>query len=581
MDIFSVIMLAGGLALFLFGMNVMSAGLEKMAGSKLESGLRTLTSNRFKGLALGAGVTAVIQSSSAVTVMLVGLVNSGIMQLGQTIGVIMGSNIGTTMTAWILSLTGIEGGNLFLNLLKPMSFSPVLALIGVILTMTKSEKKKHLGEILIGFAVLMYGMDFMSQSMDPLAESETFRNILTMFENPLFGVLAGALITAVIQSSSASVGILQALAGQTGTITYGIAIPIIMGQNIGTCISAFLSSIGTNKNARRVAVIHVSFNFIGTAICLALFYGLNAIFKFPLTGWLVDEVGIACVHTIFNVFTTCLLIGFTKQLEKLACRIIKDKEQKEEFTFIDERLLASPSIAARESEAKANEMCAIAFDSISTAIELIDTYDEKKAQNILEYENQLDMYEDKLGTYLVKLSREEMSAKDSDIVSKLLHAIGDFERIGDHAVNLLKVAEELKDKGLKFSAEATEEIKVMSDALNEILSLTKLSFQTSDTAVAEKVEPLEQVIDGLIKKTRARHIDRLSRGECTIELGFVLADLLNNFERVSDHCSNIAVAVIEIDREEMDTHEYLNAVKYSDDKKFNDSYAEYKAKYYI
>lgn len=586
--VLQIILLCGGLAFFMFGMDVMSSGLEKMAGGKLESSLKKMTSNKFKSLLLGAGITIAIQSSSAMTVMLVGLVNSGIMKLGQTIGVIMGSNIGTTLTAWILSLSGLEGDS-FMALLKPENFSLVLALIGIAFNMfSKSDKKKSLGSIFVGFAVLIWGMELMGQSMEPLAESETFANMLVMFRNPIFGVLVGAVVTGVIQSSAASVGILMTLAiGLADTanpITFGMAIPIIMGQNIGTCVTALISSIGVNKNARRVAVVHISFNVIGTIVCLGIYSLVDWLSGgLPFTDMPVTGFGISLVHSIFNVVTTVMLVPFTKQLEKIAYFVIKDKEdeKKEEFTFIDDRLLSTPSIAVGESVNKANEMCNVAFDSIAESIELVNEYDEQKAKNILEYENQLDLYEDKLGTYLVRLSRVEMSAKDSDTVSKLLHAIGDFERIGDHAVNLLKAAEELKDKGLRFSKEATDEIKVLSGALFEILSITKLAFETADVELASKVEPLEQVIDRLIKKIRAKHIERLSHGKCTIELGFVLADLLNNFERVSDHCSNIAVAVIEIDREEMDTHEYLNAVKYSDNRDFNESYEEFKAKYYL
>ncbi|MEE1002819.1 MAG: Na/Pi cotransporter family protein [Acutalibacteraceae bacterium] len=585
--ILQLILLCGGLAFFMFGMDVMSSGLEKMAGGKLESSLKKMTSNKFKCILLGAGITIAIQSSSAMTVMLVGLVNSGIMQLGQTIGVIMGSNIGTTLTAWILSLSGLEGDS-FMALLKPENFSLVLALIGIVFNMfSKSDKKKSLGSIFVGFAVLIYGMELMSQSMEPLAESEAFANMLVMFKNPIFGVLVGAVVTGVIQSSAASVGILMTLAiGLADTanpITFGMAIPIIMGQNIGTCVTALISSIGVNRNARRVAVVHVSFNVIGTVVCLTIYYIINALFHLPFTDLPVTGFGISLVHSIFNIVTTAMLLPFTKQLEKIAYFVIKDKddEKHEEFTFIDYRLLSTPSIAVGESINKANEMCGIAFDSITESIELFKSYDETKAKNIIKYEDEIDIYEDKLGTYLVKLSREEMTTKDSYTVSKLLHAIGDFERIGDHAVNLLKVAEELKDKGLKFSQQASEEIEILSNALFEILSLTRLAFQTSDVSVAKKVEPLEQVVDRIIKKIRTRHIERLSQGVCTLELGFVLADLLNNFERVSDHCSNIAVAIIEIDREAMDTHEYLNAVKYSDDKEFNEAYEEYKTKYYI
>ena len=585
--VLQLILLCGGLAFFMFGMDVMSSGLEKMAGGKLESSLKKMTSNKFKCILLGAGITIAIQSSSAMTVMLVGLVNSGIMQLGQTIGVIMGSNIGTTLTAWILSLSGLEGDS-FMALLKPENFSLVLALIGIAFNMfSKSDKKKSLGSIFVGFAVLIYGMELMGQSMEPLAESEAFANMLVMFKNPIFGVIVGAVVTGVIQSSAASVGILMTLAiGLADTanpITFGMAIPIIMGQNIGTCVTALISSIGVNRNARRVAVVHISFNVIGTVVCLTVYYIINALFHLPFTDLPVTGFGISLVHSIFNIATTAMLLPFTKQLEKIAYFVIKDKEDEnqEEFTFIDNRLLSTPSIAVGESVNKANEMCALAFNSIAESIELVKKYDEHKAKNIIKYESEIDIYEDKLGTYLVKLSREEMTSKDSYTVSKLLHAIGDFERIGDHAVNLLKVSQELKDKGLKFSAQASEEIGILSNALFEILSLTQLAFQTSNVAVAKKVEPLEQVVDRIIKKIRTRHIERLSQGICTIELGFVLADLLNNFERVSDHCSNIAVAIIEIERESMDTHEYLNAVKYSDNKDFNEAYDEYKTKYYI
>ena len=597
--ILSLILLGGGLAFFMFGMNVMSAGLEKMAGGKLESSLRTMTSNKAKALTLGAGITVAIQSSSAMTVMLVGLVNSGVMKLGQTIGVIMGSNIGTTLTAWITSLTGIEGGG-FMALLKPENFSLFLALIGTVFIMfSKSDKKKNLAEILIGFAVLMYGMKMMGDSMKPLREmleaesaagGGVVTNVLEWFKNPLVGVLVGAIVTGVIQSSAASVAILQNLANLPGNpITYGMAVPIIMGQNIGTCVTALISSIGVNKNARRVAVVHISFNLIGTAVCLSIFYLVKflcdllianlGVFAFADQG--VDGFGIALVHTIFNVVTTAILIPFSRQLEKLAYFIIKDKEEEEEYTFIDERLLSTPSIAVGESVAKANQMCDIAFSSIGLAVELVNDYDEKKSQAIFDFEDQLDLYEDKLGTYLVRLSRVDMSRKESDTISKLLHAIGDFERIGDHALNLLKAAKELNEKGLKFSKEATDELRVLSNASHEIFSLTKLAFETSDVEVARKVEPIEQVIDRLIKKIRANHIERLSQGNCTIELGFILADLLNNFERVSDHCSNLAVEIIEIDRQELDTHEYLNNIKYLDNAEFNEIYEEYKVKYSI
>ena len=583
MDIFSFITLFGGLAFFLFGMNVMSSGLEKMAGGKLESSLKKMTSNPFKSLLLGAGITIAIQSSSAVTVMLVGLVNSGIMQLGQTIGVIMGSNIGTTLTAWILSLSGVEGNGL-IQLLKPENFSPIFALIGIILMMmSKSDKKKSIGSILVGFSVLMTGMTLMSDSMSPLADSEAFQNIMVMFNNPLFGVVVGAVITGIIQSSEASVGILQALAIKTGSISYGMAIPIIMGQNIGTCVTALISSIGVNKNARRVAVVHISFNLIGTAICLSLFYGVNAFCQFDFVKNNIDGFGISLVHTIFNVVTTAMLLPFTRQLEKIANFVIRDKgeDEKEKFSFIDFRLLSTPSVATVEARNKTVEMCKVAFDSICESIDLIFKYEDKKAKNILDYEDKLDYYEDKIGTYLVKLSQGELSKNDSNTVSMELRAIGDFERIGDHAVNLLKVSQEIKDKKLKFSKQAVSELKVLTSALYEIFSITKLAYDDNDVDLAKRVEPLEQVIDSLTKTIRMNHVNRLSGGECTLEMGFVLSDLLNNFERVSDHCSNIAVAIIELENDELKSHKYLNAIKYSNDKEFNDSFEEYKERYSI
>lgn len=582
-NIFSIITLFGGLAFFLFGMNVMSGGLEKMAGGKLESSLKKMTSNPFKSILLGAGITIAIQSSSAVTVMLVGLVNSGIMQLGQTIGVIMGSNIGTTLTAWILSLSGVEGNGL-VQLLKPENFSPIFALIGILLIMmAKSDKKKSIGSILVGFAVLMTGMTLMSDSMAPLAESEKFQSVLTMFNNPLFGVLIGAVVTGIIQSSAASVGILQALAIKTGSITYGMAIPIIMGQNIGTCVTALISSIGVNKNARRVAVVHISFNIIGTIVFLSLFYGADAVFNFAFTNLSIDGFGISLVHTIFNLAATAVLLPFTKQLEKIANIVIKDKgdEDKEKFSFIDSRLLSTPSVATVEARSKTIEMSEVAFESVSESMDLIFNYNEKKAKKIADYEDKLDYYEDKLGVYLVKLSQGELSKIDSNTVSMELRAIGDFERIGDHAVNLLKAAKEIKEKKLKFSKHAEEELKVLISALYEIFSITKSAYQNNDIELAKKVEPLEQVIDNLTKRIRSRHVNRLSDGECTIEMGFVLSDLLNNFERVSDHCSNIAVSIIETLESGIRPHEYLNSVKYSGNEEYDNSYNEFKEKYSI
>lgn len=584
MNIFSVFTLLGGLAFFLYGMNIMSSGLETMAGGRLERMLKKMTSNPIKSLLLGAGITIAIQSSSAMTVMLVGLVNSGIMELGQTIGVIMGSNIGTTLTAWILSLSGIESDNVWINMLKPESFSPILAFIGILMIMTakNNNKKKSVGSILVGFAVLMYGMELMKDSMAPLSDMPEFANILTAFNNPLLGVLVGALFTGIIQSSAASVGILQALS-LTGGITYGMALPIIMGQNIGTCVTSLISSIGVNKNAKRVAVVHISFNLIGTVVFLAIFYGLDAIFKFAFTDSTIDPFGIAVVHTIFNVATTIILLPFTKLLEKIARFVIRDKdtEKKEEFVFIDERLLSTPSVAIAECNNKEIEMAEIAREAIIDAISLLNDYSSKKTVKILKNEDILDMYEDKLGTCLVKLSSREISDKDSRNVSRQLHTIGNFERIGDHAVNLLNAAQEIHDKDISFSEQATVELDVVTRALNEILNLTIDAFTKNDLELAAKVEPLEQVIDDLIDQIKFNHINRLKAGNCTIEMGFVLSDLLTNYERVSDHCSNIAGAMLELAHNSFEVHDYLNKIKGTNTPQFAANYEHYLSLYSI
>ena len=588
MSILDVITLLGGLAFFMFGMDVMSGGLEKLAGGKLESSLKKMTSNRFKAILLGAGITIAVQSSSAVTVMLVGLVNSGIMQLGQTIGVIMGSNIGTTLTAWILSLSGIDGKNIFMQLLKPECFSLVLALIGTIFTMfSKSDKKKNLATIFIGFAVLIYGMELMGGSTEALADDPNFGNVLTNFlTNPLLGVLAGAVITGIIQSSAASVGILMTLAAGLATtgnpITFGMAIPIIMGQNIGTCVTALISSIGVNKNARRVAVVHISFNIIGTVVCLSLYMLGDLLFKFPFSDMAVDGFGISLVHSVFNIVTTVMLIPFTKLLEKLAYIVIKDKgTAKEEFTFIDDRLLNTPSFALKECVSKTKEMALVAKDSIFSAIKLMVDYNDEVCQAVFNDEDKLDMYEDNLGTYLVKLSKSDLSDKDSREISKLLHTIGDFERLGDHALNLLKAAEEIHEKNIQFSENATKELAVLKSAIVDIMEVTITAFDTNDIQLAKTVEPLEQVIDDLTATIKNNHIQRLQNGSCTIELGFVLNDLLTNYERVSDHCSNIAVAMIEVEQNEFDTHKYLNDIKSSENAEYNSKYKEYTQKYSI
>lgn len=577
MDIFNLFTLLGGLAFFLYGMNVMSSGLEKMVGGKLERVLKSMTSNKFKSLALGAVITIAIQSSSAMTVMLVGLVNSGIMQLSQTVGVIMGSNVGTTLTAWILSATGIQSENFFLRLLKPESFSPIVALIGVMLIMAcKEGKKRDVGTILVGFSVLMTGMSLMSGSVSGLADMPFFKDLLVMFNNPLAGILLGAVVTGVIQSSAASIGILQSLS-MTGSITFGMAIPIIMGQNIGTCVTSLISSIGTNKNAKRVTAVHIYFNVLGTIICLSGFYALNAVFHFDFVNTPINTLGIAIVHSLFNILTTLILLPFSKLLEKLAKITIREKSTKEEL--LDERLLLSPSFAIAECRNLTVQMAKSARDSMLTAIEIIREYDSKKAESITETENQIDMFEDKLGTYLVKLSSKNLSRADSNEAAELLHAIGDFERIGDHAVNILRVAEEIHDKELRFSDTAQRELEVLTRAIIDILNLTVDAFEKNDNALAGKVEPLEQVIDGLKQEVKNRHVKRLQEGRCTIELGFVLSDLLTNYERVSDHCSNIAVAVIQIKDSVMDTHGYLNEIKTGGGAAFTQAFHSYQETY--
>lgn len=580
MDIFSVFTLLGGLAFFLYGMTVMTNGLEKMAGGKLESTLKKMTSNPLKSLLLGAGITIAIQSSSAMTVMLVGLVNSGIMQLGQTIGVIMGSNVGTTLTAWILSLAGIESDNVWIRMLQPDSFAPLLAFLGILLIMlAKNGRRRDVGTILIGFSVLMFGMDLMSDSVSPLADMPEFSSILTMFSNPLLGVLIGAVFTGIIQSSAASVGILQALS-LTGGITYGMAIPIIMGQNIGTCVTSLLSSIGVNKNAKRVAAVHIYFNILGTVICLSGFYLLHALIGFEMVEWSISPVGVALVHSIFNILTTVLLLPFGRLLEKLAKLTVRDREEKESYSLLDERLLLTPSFAIAECSSTAITMAKLSRDTLLDALELLHgKFSERRAAAIMENEQKIDFYEDKLGTYLVKLSSRELTARDSNEVAKLLHCIGDFERIGDHAVNVLAAAREMHDKHLSFSAQATVELRVLTDALTDILKLTIRAFEKDDMTLAAQVEPLEQVIDSLNAELKKRHVQRLQEGICTIELGFVLSDLLNNYERVSDHCSNIAVCMIQIRDESFDTHGYLNEIKSSGGATFVDAYNRYRDQY--
>lgn len=583
MDVFSFITLFGGLAFFLYGMNVMSSGLERLAGSNLERYLRKITKNRFAGLALGMGVTAVIQSSSAVTVMLVGLVNSGIMQLSQAIGVIMGSNIGTTVTSWILSLTGLEGDNFIIRLLKPESFSLIFAVFGAILLMMPNKgKRRDIGGILLGFAILMYGMKMMSGAVSPLTDSPMFVNILTLFNNPFFGVLAGIVFTAIIQSSSASVGVLQALS-TTGSMTFGMAIPIILGQNIGTCVTALLSCIGTGKNAKKVAVVHLSFNIIGTVLFLSGFYIINAIFPFPFMGSAVNGAGIAIVHTIFNLSTTIVLFPFAKLLEKLADFIIRGSDKKEvqpsDIIVVDDRILAVPAFAVTECATQIDQMAKLADETITMSLGLLKEYNAETGKTVFYNEERLDQYEDALGTALVKIAGKELTKSDSHQVSVMLHTIGDLERLGDHALNLKDVAEEIYEKKIVFSDNAKQELDVVISAVENILAITMDAFRNCNTEAAVKVEPLEQVIDELVHTIKHHHIDRLTNGECTIELGFVLTDLLSNLERVSDHCSNIAAAMLEIERDSFETHQYLNEVKYGGEKDFVQYYNQFLDQY--
>ena len=549
-----------------------------MVGGKLETVLRSMTSNRWKGLALGAVITIAIQSSSAMTVMLVGLVNSGIMELSQTVSVIMGSSMGTTLTAWILSATGIESDSFWLQMLKPESFSPLVALVGTIMIMTgKDGKKKDAGSVMVGFAILMTGMTFMSQSVAPLAETPLFHDLLVMFSNPLAGLLLATAFTAVIQSSAAAVGILQSLA-LTGSISLGMAFPIIAGANIGTCITGLISAIGANKNAKRVVAVSIYFKVVGAAICMTAFYGLNAIFHFDVVDAPISALGIAVVHTLFNIINTFVLLPFSKQLEKLAKITIRDANTEE--ALLDERLMLSPAFAIAEARALAVKMAQAAQESIVNAIAICRRYDPKAAAAITEREETIDLYEDTLGSFLVKLSSKDLSPADSGQVSELLHAIGDFERIGDHAVNILRVAQEIHDKQLHFSEKAEEELGIITQAIVDILGLTVEAFQQEDTVLAARVEPLEQVVDGLKTELKNRHIRRLQEGRCTIELGFVLTDLLTNYERVSDHCSNIAVAVIQIQESSaMDAHGYLNELKSSGSPAFTQAYDEYSRQY--
>ena len=578
MSIFNFFSLLGGLALFLFGMDTMGNALEKQAGGKLQTILSRLTDSPLKGFGLGLAVTAVIQSSSATTVMVVGFVNSGIMQLHQAIGIIIGSNVGTTVTSWLLSLTGLQGDSLFISLLKPSSFSPLLAFIGIVLYMfCKSEKKKGVGTILIGFAVLMTGMETMSGAVQPLADEPWFTDLFLAFSNPILGILAGAILTAIIQSSSASVGILQALC-TTGVVTYATALPIVMGQNIGTCATALISSVGANKDARRVAFVHLYFNIIGVIFFSTIYYSLNAVIGFAFVNESASAVGIAIIHSTFNILASIVMLPFSSLLEKLAILTIKDDKKPDQFQLLDERLLSTPAVAAGRARVVTCDMAEVARMSLLQAMSLTHNFSAELADKVDRQEDSIDHYEDQLGTYLVKLSACDMTMADSHSVNTLLHTISDFERIGDHAQNLCKTAREMNDKNIVFSDAAQRELGVLEAAIQDLIDRTITSFEKSDMGEAAKVEPMEQVIDDLVRQIKTRHIARLQAGTCSIEYGFVLNDLLTNYERVADHCSNIAVAMIEVAQDSFDTHAYLGKIKEGDED-FEKRFAKYLARY--
>lgn len=586
MTIFQILNVMGGLAFFLFGMHVMSNGLKEAAGGKMEEMLQKMTDHPAKSFVFGAFITIAIQSSSALTVMLVGLVNSGIMDLSQTVGIIMGSNVGTTLTTWILGISGMETDNLFWAMLKPESLSLFIALVGVVMLMAAKERRtKNIGSIFIGFSVLMHGMQMMSDTLKPLAELPEFARILTAFQNPFLGVVVGTIFTGVIQSSAASVGVLQALS-LTGRISYGMAIPIIMGQNIGTCVTALISGIGANKNAKRAALIHLYFNLIGTILFMSLFYLLDTFVGFPFMNDNATKLGIAVIHTIFNVFATLFLLPFAKGLEKLACLTVRDEsgnpaeeQKKQEFMLLDNRFLDKPAFAVERCKQVSFQMAALSEKAIMQAVALLDNYNDDVRREIIEIENKVDRYEDELGTYMVKLAGKNMSENDSRAISMLLHCIGDFERISDHALNISETAQEMHDKKIRFSEKAKAEIRVYTKAMIDIMELTTKVFYNGDIQLATAVEPLEEVIDGLNVELKKRHVKRLRNGECTIELGFILSDIISNYERVADHCSNIAVCLIQIHDDGFDTHEYLEQIRSEENREFMEMYRKYKKNY--
>lgn len=586
MDFFNLLTMAGGLALFLYGMHLLSEGLEKLSGGRLERILENLTNNRIKAVLLGAGATAVIQSSSATTVMVVGFVNSGIMKLSQAIGIIMGANVGTTITSWLLSLTGIESDNFFMQLAKPTSFSPVLAVIGVIFIMfAKSGKKRDLGSILVGFAILMTGMDTMSSAMKPLSEVPWFTGLFTMFTNPLLGLIVGALITAVIQSSSASVGILQALCA-SGSIRYAAAVPIILGQNIGTCATAMMSGVGASKNARRASIVHLLFNVIGTVIFMVVFYTLNAVFQFAFLQDAADGAGIALVHTGFNVTAMLVLLPFANYLEKLSLIIIKPDEEEERqakenelFAKMDERFLSTPSFALEQAYSYALKMAELTKESLDKATYNLFEYDKKKIREVEQMENLVDRYDDEISGYLVKLSSRNLSESDSRKLNMLLHSVGDWERISDHAMNLADCAKEMDKKEQTFSDKATEELKVFAQAVRDIVSASVQVFGAEDEETAKSIEPFEEAIDTLQKEMKKRHMKRLRKGKCTAEMGFVLSDITNNFERIADHCSNLAINVMQLGEDDTHAHEYVDHIEKGEGTDFDRALQEHLRRY--
>ncbi len=571
MDIFSVLTLIGGLALFLYGMNVLGDGLKKLSGGKLEIILEKLTSTKLKAVLLGAGVTAIIQSSSATTVMVVGFVNSGIMNLSRSIGVILGANVGTTITAWILSLAEISGTSFFMKLLKPTSFSPILAIVGVFLIMlSKKEKRRDIGTILIGFAVLMTGMDTMSNAVEPLADMPEFANILLMFSNPILGMLAGLVFTAIIQSSSASIGILQALC-ITGAVSYATAIPIIMGQNIGTCVTALLSAAGSGKNAKRTALVHLYYNFIIVGVFMVGFYALESVFPFAFMSDTISAVGVAVFHTVFNVIAVVVMFPFTFVLEKLVYMTLPETQEeletqknRKEIQLLDPRFLSTPGFALEQCKNAAVEMVEYTKEALFLAIGLFDKFNEKTADKVIELENIVDHYDDEVGSYLVKLSSRDLKEKDSQQLSVLLHCIGDFERIADHAINIMEAARTVNRKDKSFSKKAQEELAVYTQAIKDIVNTSVLVFQEEDLKLATMIEPMEEVIDYLSEEIKKRHLKRLRKGKCSIEMGFVLSDITTNYERVSDHCSNIALAMLQLNEDNFDTHEYQENISGKD-----------------